>query len=124
MRHGILDRLDVRILLGLFAALLVAAVWGVTLARLAKLREGELANATREAAGLARVFEKHAARTVDAAALYLLIGRLVRSRQQALAAGLVELMGGRMALRLLPGRGATFSFALLLGATHAAMERS
>ncbi|WP_187358896.1 sensor histidine kinase [Pseudoduganella aquatica] len=73
-RQGVMDRLDARLLLAMFAALLVAAVWGVTLAQLGQLRAGELADAQREAASLARVFEEHAARTVDAAdqaAVYL-----------------------------------------------------
>jgi len=67
MWHTLLRRLDPRWLLALFALLLVAALWAVTLGRLAAEQRSETAAAERAARDLARLFDEHASRTIAAA---------------------------------------------------------
>lgn len=67
MWHTLLRRLDARWLLALFALLLVAALWAVTLDRLAAEQRSETAAAERAARDLARLFDEHASRTIAAA---------------------------------------------------------
>ena len=69
-----LEKSDVRILLCIFAGLLIAALWITTLLQLDKIRNDTLHNAERDAVSLSRVFKEHATRTVegtDQAIVYL-----------------------------------------------------
>lgn len=70
----VLEKCDVRVLLCIFAGLLIAALWTMTLLQLNKVRNDELRNAERDAISLSRVFKEHATRTVegtDQAIVYL-----------------------------------------------------
>jgi signal transduction histidine kinase len=74
MWHHLLQRLDPRWLLALFAMLLVAAIWGVTQQQLAAEERQETAAAEREARDLVRLFGEHASRTIaeaDQSVLFL-----------------------------------------------------
>jgi two-component system sensor histidine kinase BarA len=62
-----LERIDARVLLVLFIVVMVAGIWLVTLAQLEHARARAIAGAQRDAQGLARVFEEHAVRTIEAA---------------------------------------------------------
>ncbi|WP_332878466.1 sensor histidine kinase [Massilia sp. S19_KUP03_FR1] len=62
-----LERIDARVLLVIFVVVMVAGIWLVTLAQLAHARTRAIAGAQRDAQGLARVFEEHAVRTIEAA---------------------------------------------------------
>jgi signal transduction histidine kinase len=75
------ERLDTRTVLSLFMAVLLAGLWGVTALQLQRAHDSAIAGAGRDARGMARVFDEHAIRTIEAAdqaATYL------RSRYQAL----------------------------------------
>ncbi|OBV37815.1 sensor histidine kinase [Janthinobacterium psychrotolerans] len=61
------DRVDARMLLCAFVVLLMAGIWGATLLQLRQARDGAIADAEREVRGLARVFDEHAVRTIEAA---------------------------------------------------------
>lgn len=61
------EHVDVRLLLCTFVALLIAGIWSVTLLQLHQARAGAIADAQRDARGLARVFDEHAVRTIEAA---------------------------------------------------------
>jgi signal transduction histidine kinase len=75
------ERWDTRTLLSLFMAILLAGLWGITLLQLRHAHDDAIADARRDARSMARVFDEHAIRTIEAAdqaATYL------RSRYQAL----------------------------------------
>jgi two-component system sensor histidine kinase BarA len=79
------ERLDTRTVLSLFMALLLAGLWGMTLLQLQRAHGSAIAGAGRDARSMARVFDEHAIRTIEAAdqaATYL------RSRYQALGSHL------------------------------------
>ena len=57
---------DVRLILCVCAALLIAALWAVTLWQLHKNEQSELNGARRDAISLARLFKEHADRTIEA----------------------------------------------------------
>lgn len=59
-------RLDPRAVLALFAVLLIAAVWGLTLYQLDVDKKVHVDSAQRDARSLVRLFEEHASRTIDA----------------------------------------------------------
>ena len=61
------DRVDARMLLCAFVVLLMAGIWGATVMQLRQARDGAIADAEREVRGLARVFDEHAVRTIEAA---------------------------------------------------------
>ena len=61
------ERLDTRIVLSVFVALLLAGLWGVTALQLAHAYDGAVADARREARSMARVFDEHAIRTIEGA---------------------------------------------------------
>ena len=61
------ERIDARMLLCVFVVLLTAGIWGATLLQLRQARDGAIADAEREVRGLARVFDEHAVRTIEAA---------------------------------------------------------
>ncbi|MCC7596428.1 two-component sensor histidine kinase [Janthinobacterium sp. FW305-129] len=61
------ERLDTRILLSFFVALLLAGLWGVTLRQLDHAHERAIADAQRDARSMARVFDEHAIRTIEGA---------------------------------------------------------
>ena len=61
------DRVDARMLLCAFVVLLMAGIWGATALQLRQARDGAIADAEREVRGLARVFDEHAVRTIEAA---------------------------------------------------------
>ncbi|MDY7578226.1 ATP-binding protein [Herbaspirillum sp. RTI4] len=64
---AVTSRIDVRLLLGLFAAVLIAIVWLLTLLQLNEMRKTQITDAQRDVRSLARVFQEHAARTLEAA---------------------------------------------------------
>ncbi|WP_215409171.1 ATP-binding protein [Janthinobacterium sp. JC611] len=75
------ERWDTRTLLSLFMAILLAGLWGITVLQLRHAHDAAIAGAGRDAHRMARVFDEHAIRTIEAAdqaATYL------RSRYQAL----------------------------------------
>ncbi|MEG0884324.1 MAG: cache domain-containing protein, partial [Janthinobacterium sp.] len=75
------ERWDTRTLLSLFMAILLAGLWSITVLQLRHAHEAAIAGAGRDARGMARVFDEHAIRTIEAAdqaATYL------RGRYQAL----------------------------------------
>ncbi len=61
------ERIDARMLLCVFVVLLTAGLWSATLLQLRQARDGAIADAEREVRGLARVFDEHAIRTIEAA---------------------------------------------------------
>lgn len=66
-KAGIWERLDARALLCVFVVLLTAGIWSATWWQLREARSGAIADAQRDARGLARVFDEHAVRTIEAA---------------------------------------------------------
>ena len=60
-------RLDLRVLLLLFAAALISTIWGLTLYQLSVAKKVHIESAERDARSLARLFEEHATRTFEAA---------------------------------------------------------
>ena len=79
------ERWDTRTLLSLFMAILLAGLWSITVLQLRHAYDAAIAGAGRDARSMARVFDEHAIRTIEAAdqaATYL------RSRYQALGSGL------------------------------------
>ena len=73
-RLALLQRIDARYLLCVFAALLLAAMWTTTLVQSRAARRTQIDNAQRDARSLARLIEEHAGRTIDSAdqvAIYL-----------------------------------------------------
>ncbi|WP_223279014.1 ATP-binding protein [Janthinobacterium lividum] len=79
------ERWDTRTLLSLFMAVLLAGLWSITVLQLRHAYDAAIAGAGRDARSMARVFDEHAIRTIEAAdqaATYL------RSRYQALGSGL------------------------------------
>jgi len=75
------ERFDTRTLLSLFMAVLLAGLWSITLLQLQRAHDAAITDAGREARSMARVFDEHAIRTIEAAdqaATYL------RGRYQAL----------------------------------------
>ncbi|MCA1859268.1 two-component sensor histidine kinase [Janthinobacterium sp. HSC-3S05] len=75
------ERWDARTLLSLFMAILLAGLWSITVLQLRHAYDAAIAGAGRDARSMARVFDEHAIRTIEAAdqaATYL------RSRYQAL----------------------------------------
>ncbi len=61
------ERIDARLLLCVFVVLLTAGIWTETWWQLREARAGAIADAQRDARGLARVFDEHAVRTIEAA---------------------------------------------------------
>ncbi len=79
------ERWDTRTLLSLFMAMLLAGLWSITMLQLRHAYDAAIAGAGRDARSMARVFDEHAIRTIEAAdqaATYL------RSRYQALGSRL------------------------------------
>ena len=79
------ERWDTRTLLSLIMAILLAGLWSITVLQLRHAYDAAIAGAGRDARSMARVFDEHAIRTIEAAdqaATYL------RSRYQALGSGL------------------------------------
>lgn len=79
------ERWDTRTLLSLFMAILLAGLWGITMLQLRHAYDAAIDGAGRDARSMARVFDEHAIRTIEAAdqaATYL------RSRYQALGSRL------------------------------------
>lgn len=66
-KAGIWERIDARALLCVFVVLLTAGIWSATWWQLREARSGAIADAQRDARGLARVFDEHAVRTIEAA---------------------------------------------------------
>jgi len=66
-KAGIWERVDARALLCVFVVLLTAGIWSATWWQLREARSGAIADAQRDARGLARVFDEHAVRTIEAA---------------------------------------------------------
>ena len=58
---------DVRLLLWLFATLMISVVWTLTLFQANEAKERELENARRDVSSLARLFGEHAIRTIEGA---------------------------------------------------------
>ncbi|MEF2266229.1 ATP-binding protein [Janthinobacterium sp. LS2A] len=90
------ERWDARILLSLFMAMLLAGLWSITVLQLRHACDSAIAGAGRDARSMARVFDEHAIRTIEAAdqaATYL------RSRYQALGNGLDIVTDLRQGLR-------------------------
>ena len=61
------ERLDTRVLLSMFMALLLAGLWGVTLLQLDHAYDQAIAEGQRDARSMARVFDEHAIRTIEGA---------------------------------------------------------
>ena len=61
------ERCDTRILLSLFMAVLLAGLWSITLLQLQRAHDAAITDAGREARSMARVFDEHAIRTIEAA---------------------------------------------------------
>jgi len=62
-----LKRIDAQLLLMVFAAVLIAGVWSMTLYQLAETKRITQQSAERDARSMARLFEEHASRTIDGA---------------------------------------------------------
>lgn len=62
-----LKKIDARVLLCVFAALLIMGIWTVTLVQLSSAKQVQLDNVQRDARSLARLFDAHATRTIEAA---------------------------------------------------------
>ena len=62
-----LKKIDARLLLGLFAAALVAGLWTLTVLQLRATRQVIIENTQRDVRSLARLFNEHANRTVESA---------------------------------------------------------
>jgi two-component system sensor histidine kinase BarA len=61
------ERCDTRILLSLFMAVLLAGLWSITLLQLQRAHDAAITDAGRDARSMARVFDEHAIRTIEAA---------------------------------------------------------
>lgn len=61
------ERCDTRILLSLFMAVLLAGLWSITMLQLQRAHDAAITDAGREARSMARVFDEHAIRTIEAA---------------------------------------------------------
>lgn len=75
------ERCDTRTLLSLFMALLLAGLWCITTLQLRHAHDAAIADAGRDARSMARVFDEHAIRTIEAADQAV---TYLRSRYQAL----------------------------------------
>ena len=62
-----LERIDARLLLCVFAGLLIAGIWSMTMVQLKVARRAQIDSAQRDARSLARLFDEHASRTIEAA---------------------------------------------------------
>ena len=65
--RALLERIDARRLLCLFAALLMGGIWCMTLLQLSGARRLQVDSAQRDARSLVRLFGEHASRTIEAA---------------------------------------------------------
>ena len=63
----VLERIDARLLLCVFAGLLIAGIWSMTMVQLQVARRVQIDSAQRDARSLARLFDEHANRTIEAA---------------------------------------------------------
>ena len=61
------ERCDTRTLLSLFMAVLLAGLWSITLLQLQRAHDAAITDAGRDARSMARVFDEHAIRTIEAA---------------------------------------------------------
>ena len=61
------ERFDTRTLLSLFMAVLLAGLWSITLLQLQRAHDAAITDAGRDARSMARVFDEHAIRTIEAA---------------------------------------------------------
>ena len=61
------ERFDTRTLLSLFMAVLLAGLWSITMLQLQRAHDAAITDAGREARSMARVFDEHAIRTIEAA---------------------------------------------------------
>ncbi|MGK5015597.1 cache domain-containing sensor histidine kinase [Janthinobacterium sp. HLS12-2] len=75
------ERCDTRSLLSLFMAVLLAGLWSITLLQLQRAHDTAITDAGRDARSMARVFDEHAIRTIEAADQAV---TYLRSRYQAL----------------------------------------
>ena len=75
------ERCDTRTLLSLFMAVLLAGLWSITLLQLQRAHDAAITDAGRDARSMARVFDEHAIRTIEAADQAV---TYLRSRYQAL----------------------------------------
>ena len=75
------ERCDTRTLLSLFMAVLLAGLWSITLLQLQRAHDTAITDAGRDARSMARVFDEHAIRTIEAADQAV---TYLRSRYQAL----------------------------------------
>lgn len=75
------ERWDTRTLLSLFMAILLAGLWSLTVLQLRHAHDAAVADAARDARSMARVFDEHAIRTIEAADQAV---TYLRSRYQAL----------------------------------------
>lgn len=66
-KGGAWERIDARALLCVFVVLLTAGIWSATWWQLREARAGAIADAQRDARSMARVFDEHAVRTIEAA---------------------------------------------------------
>lgn len=80
-----LERIDARLLLLLFVAVLLASIWTVTLVQLEQARQRTVATAQADGQGLAHLLEEHAVRTLQASDQAL---RYLAMRYNALGARL------------------------------------
>ncbi|MGV8892463.1 MAG: ATP-binding protein [Burkholderiaceae bacterium] len=62
-----LKKIDARVLLCVFAVLLIMGIWTMTLVQLSNAKQVQLDYAQRDARSLARLFDAHATRTIEAA---------------------------------------------------------
>ena len=75
------ERCDTRTLLSLFMAVLLAGLWSITLLQLQRAHDAAITDAGRDARSMARVFDEHAIRMIEAADQAV---TYLRSRYQAL----------------------------------------
>jgi len=61
------ERCDTRTLLSLFMAVLLAGLWSITLLQLQRAHDAAITDAGRDARSMARIFDEHAIRTIEAA---------------------------------------------------------
>ncbi|WP_258194646.1 ATP-binding protein [Janthinobacterium sp. PAMC25594] len=61
------ERCDTRTLLSLFMAVLLAGLWSITMLQLQRAHDAAITDAGRDARSIARVFDEHAIRTIEAA---------------------------------------------------------
>lgn len=72
--RAILEKMDVCLLLCIFAGLMIAGLWANTISQLNRVKQNTLREAQRDAISLSRAFKEHATRTVegtDQAIVYL-----------------------------------------------------